>query len=116
MEKRDCRKNENHFPCRLLPLQNLKSEIKFCSLAELKTCLDSAQINSFQKESKDSILKLLKGDSSSSETDRRCYALWNSTSNNQSNNPKDCTDNKSKVCITDSRNIPGSFYMLWEGF
>ena len=89
MEKRESRKNQNHFPCRLLPLQNLKSDVKFCSLAELKTCLDSAQINSFQKESKDSILKLLKCDTSSLDGDRRCYSLWKSTANNPSNSSKD---------------------------
>ena len=68
--------NQHPFPCRLLPLQNLKQDVKFCSLAELKTCLDSAQVNSLQKESKDSILKLLEGDIRSSEIDSKCLSLW----------------------------------------
>ena len=77
MEKRDSRKHQSPFPNRLLPLQNLKPDAKFCSLAELKTCLDSAQIDSFQKESKDSILKLLEGDRAP-EIDERRYTLWKS--------------------------------------
>ncbi|KAL5263499.1 hypothetical protein ACHWQZ_G008763 [Mnemiopsis leidyi] len=76
MDKKENRKNQHPFPCRLLPLQNLKQDVKFCSLAELKTCLDSAQVNSLQKESKDSILKLLEGDIRSSEIDSKCLSLW----------------------------------------
>lgn len=88
MEKREFRKPQQPFPCRLIPLQNLKTEIKFCSLAELKTCIDSAQINSFQKESKDSILKLLEGDKQPSDIDSRCLSLWSNCKSNSSKPPR----------------------------
>lgn len=77
MEKRDARNNQNPFPSKLVPLQTLRTEVNFCSLAELKTCLDSAQINSFQKESRHSILKLLEGDPAV-EKQSRGHALWGS--------------------------------------
>lgn len=96
MEKRESRKNQHPFPCRLLPLQNLKPEIKFCSLAELKTCLDSAQINSFQKESKDSILKLLEGDIRSSEVEKRCFSLWKNSRNESHSVPWETKELKNK--------------------
>lgn len=71
------KKSLPHTSYKLLPLQ--RPENKFCSLADLKNCLDYAQINSLQKESKDSILKLLEGEKVSADAvdERRClYTLW----------------------------------------
>ena len=99
MDKKETRKTQHPFPCRLLPLQNLRQDVKFCSLAELKTCLDSAQLNSLQKESKDSILKLLEGDIRSSDIDSKCLSLWKNGRNGKKPPvPWDnCTKLKNKV-------------------
>lgn len=107
-KKETVRKPQHPFPCRLLPLQNLRQDVKFCSLAELKTCLDSAQVNSLQKESKDSILKLLEGDIRSSEIDSKCLSLWKNDKKKPPSIPWDTckVKNKEKLSQSEKKSAP----------
>ncbi|XP_063694154.1 tubulin monoglutamylase TTLL4-like isoform X5 [Bolinopsis microptera] len=106
MDKKETRKNQHPFPCRLLPLQNLKQDVKFCSLAELKTCIDSAQLNSLQKESKDSILKLLEGDIRSSDIDSKCLSLWKNGRKKPPSVPWETCKLKNKGKVSEKKNSP----------
>ena len=104
MEKRDTRNNQNPFPSKLVPLQTLRTEVNFCSLAELKTCLDSAQINSFQKESRHSILKLLEGDAAV-EKQSRGHALWGS---NKGTKPWELSNSENSSVLPVGKNSSSS--------
>ena len=86
---------------------------RFCSLAELKTCLDTAQVKSQQKESKNSILKLLEDGNPSNEKELYRNGSWNTQNSRvddwQDNNADDVNFNLTLESILPGLQIPGGW-------